>query len=186
MPSQSPSLPSDSVQACLHGRECVHFRPTGEYCNRTKFRTRFNFVYFVLLAGSTKFSSIRKPCTYTSVSDTTVAVTKISSVRKLANARVRNFYAYENFCDYSMWFYTYSSMLCPQRVKRGWGKRGDLTWHSAVKHQSPAAKATNSNCCDRAAAHVKLHVPEQSGWKKSKYRGNIRKRNKINTKTNWK
>ena len=27
--------------------------------------------------------------------------TKISSVRKSANARVRNFYAYENFCDYS-------------------------------------------------------------------------------------
>ena len=25
MPSQNPSLPFDSVQACLHGRECVHF-----------------------------------------------------------------------------------------------------------------------------------------------------------------
>ena len=25
MPSQSPSLPFDSVQGCLHGRECVHF-----------------------------------------------------------------------------------------------------------------------------------------------------------------
>ena len=25
----------------------------------------------------------------------------MSSVRKSANARVRNFYAYENFCDYS-------------------------------------------------------------------------------------
>ena len=35
-----------------------------------------NFVYFVLLAESTKFSSIRKPYTYTSVSDTTVAVRK--------------------------------------------------------------------------------------------------------------
>ena len=46
------------------------------YCNRTKFRTRFNFVYFVLLAESTKFSSIRKPYTYRSVSDTTVAVRK--------------------------------------------------------------------------------------------------------------
>ena len=46
------------------------------YCNHTKFCTRFNFVYFVLLAGSTKFSSIRKPYTYTSVSDTTVAVRK--------------------------------------------------------------------------------------------------------------
>ena len=40
------------------------------------FRTRFNFVYFVLLAESAKFSSIRKPYTYTSVSDTTVAVRK--------------------------------------------------------------------------------------------------------------
>ena len=47
-----------------------------QYCNRTKFRTRFNFVYFVLLAGSTKFSGIRKPYAYTSVSDTTVAVRK--------------------------------------------------------------------------------------------------------------
>ena len=46
------------------------------YCNRTNFRTRFNFVYFVLLAESTKFSSVRKPYTYTSVSDTTVAVRK--------------------------------------------------------------------------------------------------------------
>ena len=46
------------------------------YCNRTNFRTQFNFVYFILLAESTKFSSIRKPYTYTSVSDTTVAVQK--------------------------------------------------------------------------------------------------------------
>ena len=46
MPSQSPSLPFDSVQACLHGRECVDF---GQQTN--------------------------------------------------------------------MWFYIYSSMLCPQRVK---------------------------------------------------------------------
>ena len=52
------------------------------YCNRTNFRTRFNFVYFVLLAESTKFSSIRKPYTYTSVSDTALAV--------------RKFLAYEN------------------------------------------------------------------------------------------
>ena len=39
----------------------------------------------------------------------------------------------------------------------GWGKRGDLTWHPAVKHQRPAAKTTNSNCCDRAVAQVKQH-----------------------------
>ena len=37
----------------------------------------------------------------------------------------------------------------------GWEKRGDLTWHPAVKHQKPAAKTTNSNCCDRAATQVK-------------------------------
>ena len=46
------------------------------YCNRTNFHTRFNFVYFVLLAESMKFSRIRKPYTYTSASDTTVAVRK--------------------------------------------------------------------------------------------------------------
>ena len=43
---------------------------------RTNFRTRFSFVYFVLLAESTKFSSIRKPYTYACVSGTTVAVRK--------------------------------------------------------------------------------------------------------------
>ena len=40
-------------------------------------------------------------------------------------------------------------------LRGGWGKRGYLTWHPAVKHQRPAAKTTNSNCCDRAAAQVK-------------------------------
>ena len=40
-------------------------------------------------------------------------------------------------------------------LRRGWGKRGDLTWRPAVKHQRPAAKTRNSNCCDRAAAQVK-------------------------------
>ena len=43
-------------------------------------------------------------------------------------------------------------------LRGGWGKRGDLTWRPAVKHQfdqRPAAKTTNSNCCDRAAAQVK-------------------------------
>ena len=64
----------------------------------------------------------------------------------------------------------------------GWGKRVDLTWHPAVKHQRPAAKTTNSNCCDRAAAQVKQHIPEQPGWKNSKYWGNIEKRNQINTR----
>ena len=48
-------------------------------------------------------------------------------------------------------------------LRGGWGKRGDLTWHPAVKHQRPAAKTTNSNCCDRAVAQVKQHTPEQPG-----------------------
>ena len=42
-------------------------------------------------------------------------------------------------------------------LRRGWGKRGDLTWHPAVKHQRPAAKTTNSNFCDHAVAQVKQH-----------------------------
>ena len=40
--------------------------------------------------------------------------TKISSVRKFANARVRNFYAYENFCDYS----THCSRLKWKSIKK--------------------------------------------------------------------
>ena len=38
-------------------------------------------------------------------------------------------------------FPTWSTLL----FERGWGKRGDLTWQPAVKHQRPAAKTTNSN-----------------------------------------
>ena len=34
-------------------------------CNRRNFRTRFNFVFFVHLAESTKCCCFRKPCTYT-------------------------------------------------------------------------------------------------------------------------
>ena len=53
----------------------------------------------------------------------------------------------------------YAFCLCGARfcLRRGWGKRGDLTWHPAMKHQRPAAKTTNSNCCDRAVAQVKQH-----------------------------
>ena len=46
------------------------------YCNRRNFHMRFKFVYFVLQADSTKFCSIRKPCTYTSICDTAPAVRK--------------------------------------------------------------------------------------------------------------
>ena len=51
--------------------------------------------------------------------------------------------------------------------ERGCGKRGYLTWQPAVKHQRPAAKTTNSNCCDRAAAQVKQRIPEQPGGKRA-------------------
>ena len=71
-------------------------------------------------------------------------------------------------------------------LRGGWGKTGDLTWQPAVKPQSPAAKTTNNNCCDRAMAQVKQHIPEQPGWKNSKYWANIEKRNQINTKNYWK
>ena len=36
------------------------------------------------------------------------------------------------------------------------------------------------------AAHGKQHIPEQPGWKNSKYWANIEKRNQINTKSYWK
>ena len=71
------------------------------YCNRRNFHTQFNFVFFVLLAESTKFCSIRKPYTYTSVCDTALAIWKFMAYDSPANARVRNFYVCENFCDYS-------------------------------------------------------------------------------------
>ena len=49
--------------------------------------------------------------------------------------------------------------------ERGWGKRGDLTWQPALKHQRPAAKTTNRNCCDRAAAQVKATHTRTTGVK---------------------
>ena len=52
------------------------FRTFFKYCNRRNFSMRFNFVPFVLLAESTKISSIRKPCTYTSECDTALKVRK--------------------------------------------------------------------------------------------------------------
>ena len=50
-----------------------------EHChrNRRNFHMRFNFMYFILLAESMKFiSSIRNPCTYTSVCDTALTERK--------------------------------------------------------------------------------------------------------------
>ena len=66
-----------TMRRALRKRRVFDFVPSYlKYCNRTNFHTRFNFVYFVLLAESTKFSSVRKPYMYTSVSATTIAVRK--------------------------------------------------------------------------------------------------------------
>ena len=55
-----------------------------------------------LTIGVRRPSVATKPCTYNSVSFMRhyPRSTKIYSVQKLANAGVRNFYAYENFSDY--------------------------------------------------------------------------------------
>ena len=76
------------------------------YCNRRNFCTRFNFVYFVLLAESTKISSIRKPCTYTSVCDTAF--------------KVRKFIAYENSptLEYEIFTRTKISAITVFRTRR--------------------------------------------------------------------
>ena len=64
----------------------------------------------------------------------------------------RRSYLYVCFLMYAFCHRDREAHFC---LRGGWGKRGDLTWHPAVKHQRPAAKTTNSNCCDRAAAQVK-------------------------------
>ena len=48
-------------------------------------------------------------------------------------------------------------------LRGGWEKREDLMWQPTVKHQRPATKTTNNNCCDRAADQVKQHIPERPG-----------------------
>ena len=76
------------------------------------------------------------------------------------------------------------------RLRGGWGKRGDLTWHRAVKHQTPKDQLPKPQTATVATAlRPKLSsrdIPEQPGWKNSKYWANIEKRNQINTKNYWK
>ena len=62
-----------------------------DYCNRRNFRTQFNFVHFVLLAVSTKISSIRKPFTYTSVRDTALEVQKCIAYESLRTLKYEIF-----------------------------------------------------------------------------------------------
>ena len=64
-------------------------------------------------------------------------------------------------CMYALYAFSHRDHGAHFCLRGSWGKRGDLTWHPAVKHQRPAAKTTNSTCCDRAAAQVKQHIPEQ-------------------------
>ena len=64
----------------------------------------------------------------------------------------RRSYLYVCFLMYAFSHRDRGAHFC---LRGGWGKRGDLTWHPAVKHQRPAAKTTNSNCCDLAAVQVK-------------------------------
>ena len=61
------------------------------------------FVHDLISPESTKFSSMRKPCTYNSVRLMRhyPRSTKIYSAQKLANAGVRNFYAYKTFSEYN-------------------------------------------------------------------------------------
>ena len=50
-------------------------------------------------------------------------------------------------------------------LRGGWGKlRGEI-WRAIPQSNTkrPATKTTNSNCCDRAVAQVKQHIPEQPG-----------------------
>ena len=87
-------------------------------------------------------------------------------------------------CEKSTVLYA-GAHVCLRGVIRGrgeiWRGTGSPQWNT-----KPPAKTTNSNSCDRAAAQVKEHKPEQPGWKYSKYWANIEKRNQINTKNYWK
>ena len=53
----------------------------------------------------------------------------------------------------------------------GSGEEGRFDMAARSETPKPPAKTTtiNSNSCDRAAAQVKEHKPEQPGWKYSKY-----------------
>ena len=70
------------------------------HCNRRHFRTRFNFVYFVLWLKVRNFVAYENHGTYTYYIITQGkwhrhCRTKMCSVRESANARVRSFYTYE-------------------------------------------------------------------------------------------
>ena len=79
-------------------------------------------------------------------------VRRAYSRRALDFWKRRRSYLYVCFLMYAFSHRDRGAHFC---LRGGWGKRGDLMWHPAVKHQRPAAKTTNSNCCDRAAAQVK-------------------------------
>ena len=47
--------------------------------------------------------------------------------------------------------------------ERGLGEEGRFDVACHTRYQRPAAKTTNSNCCDRVVAQEKQHKREQSG-----------------------
>ena len=53
----------------------------------------------------------------------------------------RRSYLYVCFLMYAFSHRDRGAHFC---LRGGWGKRGDLTWHPAVKHQRPAAKTTTA------------------------------------------
>ena len=56
------------------------------------------------------------------------------------------------------WYYAFSHRGAHFCFRGVLGEKGE---QNTVKHQSPAAKATNSDSCDCTAAKVKERIPEQ-------------------------
>ena len=69
------------------------------YCNRRNFHMRFKFVFFVLLAESTKFCSIRNPFTCTSVCDSALAVRRFIAYESPQTLEYEMFMRSKFFCD---------------------------------------------------------------------------------------
>ena len=91
--------------------------------------------------------------------------TKIYSVRKLTNARERNFYAYENFCDYSTWFC--SVLICDKCAAHGQSKAFPNAMHSPIVWFARRNAITRAHSRAHARARTsRLHVHgDLCAWK---------------------
>ena len=72
-------------------------------------------------------------------------------------------------------------------VWEGVGERGEIwraipQWNTKDQLPKPQTATVATVRGPSKAAYVKQHIPEQRGWKNSKYWANIEKRNQINTK----